>query len=43
VTDRVDGTALPGPSGAAWGRGELAAVKVALGAYQYRFLEITGG
>jgi hypothetical protein len=41
VTDRVDGTVLAGPSGKAWKRGDLAALKVDLGPYQYRFLELT--
>jgi len=38
VTDRVDGMVLAGPGGRTWKRGDLAAVKVALGPFQYRFL-----
>lgn len=41
VTDRVDDSRIPGPSGKAWKRAELAAVKVDLGPFQHRFLEVT--
>jgi hypothetical protein len=40
VTDRVNGTVLPGPSGGTWKRRDLAGVKVDLGPFQHRFLEV---
>ncbi len=40
VTDRVDGSVLAGPGGRTWKRSGLAAVKVDLDPFQYRFLEV---
>ncbi|HSV93833.1 MAG TPA: alpha-amylase family glycosyl hydrolase, partial [Desulfobacterales bacterium] len=41
VMDRVDGTVIAGGSGGTWKRRDLTAVKVDLGPFQYRFLEVT--
>jgi glycosidase len=41
VTDRYDGSVIAGPSGVIWSAAELASIKVPVGAFHFRFLEIS--
>jgi hypothetical protein len=40
VTDRYDGSLVAGPSGLAWSLKELATIRITVGAFLSRFLEI---
>ena len=41
VTDRFEGDLVAGPSGVTWSARELGSIRVTLGAFRSRFLEIT--